>query len=101
MASIVETLVANLERGAALLDRHGVNPHWASLLRGYAARLEKGDRGAAADLLKQFGGMGSFNDGVISPLNGHRVEEDQIDVVNNQLNDLRERLYAGAHDLAS
>ena len=101
MTSTVETLVADLQRGAALLDRHGVNPPWASLLRSYSARLEKGDRGAAADLLKQFGGMGSLNDLFISPVNGHRIDEGQVGVVNDELDQIRERLFAGANELSS
>jgi len=45
--------------------------------------------------------MGSFNDVFISPVNGHRIEEDQIGAVNDQLNELRERLFAEAHELSS
>lgn len=95
----VDELIAELGRGAALLDRHGVNARWSSLLRSYADRLGQGDRGVARDLLRQFGGMGSFNDVVIHPLNGHRIRDKDVDPVNKELDRIRHRLYTVARDL--
>jgi hypothetical protein len=39
-------------------------------------------------LLSAFGGMGSINDLVIHPMNGHRVIEAEIKVVNDELQTL-------------
>lgn len=50
--------------------------------------------------LSWFGGMGSFNDLLISPINGHRLEDGEEDRINHRLSDLREQIYLEARHIA-
>jgi hypothetical protein len=43
--------------------------------------------------------MGSFNDGVIHPINGHKVPDGRIGSVNERLGELRSVIWAEARDL--
>jgi hypothetical protein len=45
-------------------------------------------------LLSAFGGMGSFDDLLIHPLNGHSISEEELSVVNEQLSDYRATIWA-------
>jgi hypothetical protein len=45
------------------------------------------------EVLSWFGGMGSLNDLIISPLNGHVVAPDQEGPANQQLDDVRSSIY--------
>jgi hypothetical protein len=47
-------------------------------------------------LLSAYGGMGSFNDLVITPLNGHNVSAGDVDRVNRELSRLRSEMYDDA-----
>src|SRR4051812_41032599 len=48
---------------------------WADWLEKDADRIKNGDREGVDHLLSAFGGMGSFNDLIISPANGHKVKD--------------------------
>lgn len=50
-------------------------------------------------VLSAFGGMGSSNDLVLSPLNGHKVDGDEVAILNRRLNSLLERIYSLAAKL--
>jgi hypothetical protein len=45
-------------------------------------------------MLSAFGGMGSINDLVLHPMNGHKVDVNEVSTVNGRLNSLLERIYA-------
>jgi hypothetical protein len=49
--------------------------HWAERLAGDLRTIRAGDAYGLDHLLQAFGGMGSINDLVIHPVNGHRVDE--------------------------
>lgn len=83
------------------------------LLRGVAAHFwaEKIDRlleacghepssWEAQKILSWYGGMGSFNDLMISTVNGHNVREEDEEELNERLAMLREFVYAEASQLA-
>ncbi|MDY0829415.1 hypothetical protein SK224_09800 [Microbacterium sp. BG28] len=65
---------------------------WAQWAARAADRIAAG--GDPGDVRGVFGGMGSVNDLVIHPANGHSVTDDQIAAVNRRLDELRERIYA-------
>ncbi|WDG19493.1 DUF6966 domain-containing protein [Microbacterium sp. Clip185] len=64
---------------------------WAQWAARAAERLAAG--GDPGDVRGVFGGMGSLNDLVIHPANGHAVAADQVAPVNRRLDELRERIY--------
>ena len=61
MSSKTLQLAESLERISASLDSKGES-HWASWLRGDAARLRSGDASGISHFLGAFGAMGSLND---------------------------------------
>lgn len=65
---------------------------WAQWTARAADRIAAG--GDPGDVRGAFGGMGSLNDLVIHPANGHSVPEDQVAGANRRLDELRERIYA-------
>jgi hypothetical protein len=83
-----------------LLEFYAVEPwrHRIAQLADDAARVYQNESGWARqnlleELTELFGGMGSFNDLVISAQNGDRIDRDQEPEANKRLNELRERLY--------
>ena len=67
--------------------------HWASWMQKSKDKIKNGDFNGITLLLKAYGGMGSFNDLVIHPLNGHNVNTDEVDKVNEKLVKLRQKIY--------
>jgi hypothetical protein len=65
---------------------------WASWAEHVSGRL--GDGSAGPDAVRAaFGGMGSLNDLIIHPINGHTIDDESIDAVNEQLDAARSRIY--------
>lgn len=88
-------LTASLGQVIALLRAHGED-RWADWLQATADGLSSGDARALAALRRSSaGGMGSFADLVIHPLNGHEVAAGELDAVNRRLTELRESV---SHD---
>jgi ADP-ribose pyrophosphatase YjhB (NUDIX family) len=75
--------------------------HWAGWFRADLHRLAAGDPSAIDHVLRAFGGMGSFNDLVLCPVNGHRVTDEAVPEVNRHLDSLGTRVYAAASILRS
>jgi hypothetical protein len=86
-------LCDRLEEAASLLEEVEERP-WAERLRGHARRIADGDYEGIERLSREFGGMGSFNDLVIHPYNGHRVSEADINPVNERLTALRSEVFS-------
>ena len=73
--------------------------HWTNWLQTDLRRLRSGDTYALPHLLQAFGGMGSLNDLVVHPLNGHVVDEHKAAQINDRLRDLRGDIYRLANEL--
>ena len=71
--------------------------HWAAWLRDDLGRLGRGDGSAIGHLLGAYGGMGSINDVLISPDNGHDVSEHEGEATTAELR----RLLSAIYDTAS
>jgi hypothetical protein len=76
----------------ALLREYGESA-WAEWLDRDRQRIQRGDAYGLEHLLGAFGGMGSLNDLLLHPANGHPVAPDRIDLVNDQLQALRGRCW--------
>ena len=81
-----------------LLEAHS-EQRWSALLRMDRARLQEGDFKGITHLLSLYGGMGSFNDLVLHPWNGHDVPEEEIDTVNRELERLRGEIHRLANEI--
>ena len=95
MGPKTERLVSLLESASSVLRSCG-EEHWSSWLEKDAALLRASDLKAIEHFLGAFGGMGSINDLVLHPINGHRVAEPDIAKVNESLR----ALLAEASELA-
>ena len=80
-------LVELLDEAAALLRSCG-DAHWASWLEKDGKYLRAGDFRGIEHFLGAFGGMGSINDLILHPVNGHSVSLDKVDSVNTKLQSL-------------
>jgi hypothetical protein len=93
-----EALLVALDQALGLLRQHGAT-FWADWLAADRAGIARGERPALEHLLGAFGGMGSFNDLVISPLNGHAIDAADVAEVNDELWAARERIWTAAKGL--
>jgi hypothetical protein len=82
----------------ALLREYGESA-WAAWLDRDRQWIQRGDAYGLEHLLGAFGGMGSLNDLLLHPANGHPVAPDRIDLINNQLQALRGQCWRLATDL--
>lgn len=91
-------LVSNVAEARDLLTRVGEG-HWASWMQAVHADLMARDAHGLTRLLRAYGGMGSFNDVVIHPVNGNAVGHDECDLINQSLASLRTAMHADAQAL--
>ncbi len=80
----VQGLAESLEYASDFLSKYGV-PNWASWLAKDARLVRNGDYYGVEHLLSAFGGMGSLNDLVLHPTNGHLIPEADVGQVNEEL----------------
>jgi hypothetical protein len=93
----IQRLVSQLR---SLLEQHQVD-FWAQHLAeleeqfkiAYASNKDSAKRDILDKLDELYGGMGSFNDVVITSQHGDAVARDAEVAVNEQLNNLRQQLY--------
>ncbi|ATZ94331.1 DUF6966 domain-containing protein [Dickeya fangzhongdai] len=62
--------------------------HWAHWFEKDAELIRGSDFRGIEGILSAFGGMGSINDLVIHPMNGHKITEEQIQTANVKLESL-------------
>ena len=90
-----QELLPAAEALGSLLQGYGVQ-FWADWITQDRRRVEAGDECWIDHLLRAYGGMGSLNDVVIHPANGHYVTAADIGPANGRLAKLRSRTYAAA-----
>ena len=86
-----------------LLRKHGEH-HWSGRLSEMAPKLRRahgsGDRDLLLDAMHEiltcFGGMGSLSDIYLSPQNGHKIKDKEVEAVNARLGALRTQLFLSA-----
>jgi hypothetical protein len=88
----VAELARLIEQAADLLLAHG-ETHWANWLRLDAQRIRNLDLRGVEHMLSAFGGMGSINDLILHPHNGHTLEESEVEATNERLSGLLSRIY--------
>lgn len=93
-------LIENLSETAALLRRCG-EKHWSSWLERDAERLRRCDSEGIRHVLSAFGGMGSFNDLLLHPMNGDSIAESEVEALNKLLDERRGRIYSLAKQISA
>ncbi len=88
----VEDLSTKLNEAISLLE-NVEEKGWSEWLRENLNLITNRDFCGILRLLGGFGGMGSFNDLMIHPENGHKIQHNNIDKVNDCLDALRSELY--------
>ncbi|GAB1268088.1 hypothetical protein NBRC116493_13410 [Aurantivibrio infirmus] len=77
-------LINELDECAKLL-RGCSEDHWAQWLEKSSALLKNGHFRGIEHFEKAFGGMGSANDLILHPVNGHSIRETEVDMYNKKL----------------
>lgn len=88
-------LASKLNEVIVLLREHG-EAHWLSWAERCRRELLAGDPVVYDEILEAFGGMGSFNDLLVLRHNGHLIEQNQEQAVNDRLADLRTAIWTNA-----
>lgn len=84
--------MAALAELAGLLRTYDVT-HWAAWIEHDGELIGRGDDEGVRHFLGAFGGMGSLNDLIIHPVNGHPIQADRVDEVNERLRRLTSEAY--------
>lgn len=87
MDAEIARLCEMFRRIHTLLDTVG-EAHWKTWVERDLRLIECLDAYGLDHFLSAFGGMGSINDLVIHPMNGHRVNAESVDAVNQELGQL-------------
>lgn len=95
----VEKLANLIQEASTLLLTHG-EKLWGDRLRVDAQRVRSLDFYGVEHMLSAFGGIGSINDLVLSPMNGHNIEEKDVASANEKIQNLLGRIYEVAKKLA-
>lgn len=77
----ITQLQTKLSSLCALFSEVG-EEHWRHRMQTAFREIANEDFGGVERILSSYGGMGSLNDFVIHPLNGHSVKEEETDAVN-------------------
>jgi hypothetical protein len=91
-------LIGLLKESSAFLEVYG-EKKISAWLRDCAAMLEGNDLSGIDNLLRGFGGMGSFNDLVLDPRNNHKLDESEVVFANTKLEQYRRKIYQLASGL--
>jgi hypothetical protein len=94
-----QSLIEILDTIVALLRRHG-EKRWASWLESDRDHIRAGEFRGIRHFLSAFGGMGSVNDLVLHPANGHVPSIEDAARVNADLLGLLSRAYDLATDIS-
>jgi hypothetical protein len=95
MDANIKHLADLIEKAEVLLSSHGER-RWSGWFSKDVSRIRNLDLNGVAHFLSAFGGMGSINDLVLHPMNGHSISEAELDAVNSSFR----VILAEAYDLA-
>ncbi|MBU6174021.1 MAG: hypothetical protein KGQ60_09465 [Planctomycetes bacterium] len=99
MDSNTNALTDKLREACALLVATG-EQHWATWMSQSLSEIENGNLAGVDKLLSAYGGMGSFNDLILTSFDGHLLDDAGYRRWNHQLDSLRSELYALATEIA-
>ena len=85
--------LANCLNAAVNLLRSVGEAKWSNWLSTDEQRIRQLDFYGIEHLLSAFGGMGSINDLVLHPINGHKIEISEISATNERFQELKGQFY--------
>jgi|SRR3954452_822900 hypothetical protein len=97
-ALLREALLLTLRDIESILERVG-EEHWRRWIAARKNDINAWYEDGVSDLLSGYGGMGSFNDLVLHPMNGHRLSDSETASINEGLSTLRSTAYRQAMEL--
>jgi hypothetical protein len=89
----IQELVELLNATKLLLAKYG-ETQWSEWLAKDSLLIENLDLHGVEHLLSAYGGMGSINDVLIHPANGHKIQEADVAKVNDELRSLLSKVIA-------
>ncbi len=92
MGPLTEKLVNALDECELFLRRYS-EERWANWLEQVSSSLRKGNIGGIYKLESAFGGMGSISDLLIHPINGHQIDESEVEKCNKKLRVSLSKIY--------
>lgn len=87
-----------LDEAIGILSAAG-EQHWRDWLECDRERITHGDAYGLEHLLAAFGGMGSFNDLVLSPANQHTGTDLELSAMDERLYELRDQIWTRCRSL--
>lgn len=91
--SVLEEIISTVEKYELLYWSEILKKIQSNLVKAYSSGHAWAIKEILEDLDSMYGGMGSFNDFVISPHDNLQVKRGEISAANERLNYLRDRLY--------
>lgn len=98
MKDNVDELILKIEKLIDLLDKFHID-FWSSRFKESLRMINNRDFHGIELILSCFGGMGSFNDLVISKYNGDNIKEENEDSINKELKKLSNEIYTLANNI--
>jgi hypothetical protein len=92
MKDNVDTLIEKVDELIRLMEKHN-EKYWSEYFRKAIGMVKDRNFRGIELILKSFGGMGSFNDLVITRINGHTIQERDEEMVNEKMKELKENIY--------
>ena len=90
-----QQLLLDLDELVNLLRKYGEN-QWADWIAKDRIGLTAFETKAIEHLVSVFGGMGSFNDLMLHPCNGHSIKERDVPAMEEHLGDLSDQIWSNA-----
>lgn len=91
-------LIRALDDAIRILTTAG-EEHWRSWLERDRRLVAEGDAYGVEHLMNAFGGMGSFNDLMLTAANGHSGTDQELCEMDDRLHELRDQIWTACRSL--
>lgn len=91
-------LIRALDDAIRILTTAG-EEHWRSWLERDRRLVANGDACGLEHLMNAFGGMGSFNDLMLTAANGHSGTDQELSEMDDRLHELRDQIWTACRSL--
>lgn len=92
MKDNVDMLIENVDELIRLMEKHN-EKYWSEYFRKAIGMVKDRNFRGIELFLQSFGGMGSFNDLVITRINGHTIQKKDEEMVNKKMEELKAKIH--------